>query len=46
MIIGVNTFLSSAPSPKRLWRLGDKGSPTILPKAASPRPSGKVIRAK
>ncbi len=36
-IIGVNTFLSSAPSPKRLWRIGDKGSPTVLPK--------EVIRA-
>lgn len=36
-VIGVNTFLNSAPSPKRLWRVGDKGSPTILPK--------EVIRA-
>ena len=36
---GVNTFLSSAPSPKsgRTADVGDKGSPTILPK--------EVIRA-
>lgn len=34
---GMNAFLSSAPSPKRLWRIGDKGSHPILPK--------EVIRA-
>ena len=34
MNIGVNTFLSSAPSPKscRTAAVGDKGSPTVLPK--------------
>ena len=34
MNIGLNTFLSSAPSPKtcRTADAGDKGSPTILPK--------------